>query len=297
MFDMSTKYFINSLIEYFNEWNKTEQHEIFLYKLSDFYTDLQYALNDFKYGNDDDDIKIRNDINENIRIVSNWLKCGYDDNVLIIDTPCDDDMIAFIKFDDKCNINGFFEIQTYCENIGGGFGDYDVSICSDVWQLINVIFNYSMDFNMDYHENIPFNILTDIFHKLYDYLVNIHFNWDYCFSPDETSQYYETSIFDNVDVFKRYYIELIYGNMNISDMDNTIKLFNILDMLKNNIWYIHYTDDDEIIIVCKPKHNKIKHCFDDVIYWYNIYTNKFEKLNNDQYNIINYVLECELNKL
>lgn len=293
----NTKYFINDLIDVFDKFNTLNgmeyKNEIFLYKLSDFYDEIKTTYTDYKNDAEmwDD---CGDDITDNFNIITQWLKMGYDNNVLIIDTPNDDDIITFLQFDENENVIGIFEIQTVLENIGNGFTTHNINTHYDMFQLFSVVFGFSFSYQFDNADEITLNDLTTLLHTLYDYLYDKKYEWQYCFAPT-SPDFYETSIYDDINIFKKYYMSLIYDNMKNNDINDTIQLFNVLDMLKNNIFYIHWMDDDNIIIVCKPKWNNVNHCMDNVVYNYDFYDNTINKIK--WYEPFNYVLCCDLTKI
>lgn len=115
-------------------------------------------------------------------------------------------------------------------------------------------------------------------------MINRCYDKFYCFYPkNKNNMHYETSIYDNVDVFKKYYISVCYDNIDTDDINQINKLFNTLETFRNKIIYIHWYLDDFINIVC----NGIGYD-EKIIYNYDIVTGELTKIKNGKF--INYML-------
>lgn len=104
------------------------------------------------------------------------------------------------------------------------------------------------------------------------------------YTENENNDYYETSIYNNVNDFLNYYISFRkqYNNENelIFDFDDFIrvlKLFNMIENFNDNIKYIHWIDDDYIIVVINENN----------IFEYDLYNCELEKI--DYYNVIDFI--------
>lgn len=101
----------------------------------------------------------------------------------------------------------------------------------------------------------------------------------YCYATKSyDDEYSETSIFDNIENFKKYYINLIIDNLDDSEISKTNYFFNLLDMLKYNFKYIHWIDEEEFIIVLK----------NNIVYMYDSYNMEIRKCDMDYYEVIDY---------
>ena len=108
------------------------------------------------------------------------------------------------------------------------------------------------------------------------------------YTDDENNNFYETSIYDNVNDFLNYYLSFFkqYNNENelIFDFDDFVrilKLFNMIENFNDNIKYIHWVDDDLIIVVINENNIfefDLYNCELQKIYYYNMIDfNKWEK--------------------
>lgn len=101
---------------------------------------------------------------------------------------------------------------------------------------------------------------------------------------NENDNYYETSIYNNVNDFLNYYLSFFqqYNNeneliFNFDDFIRILKLFNMIENFNDNIKYIHWIDDDYIIIVINENN----------IFEYDLYNCDLQKI--DYYEIIDFI--------
>lgn len=107
------------------------------------------------------------------------------------------------------------------------------------------------------------------------------------YTDNENDNYYETSIYNDVNDFLNYYISFHkhhkqYNNKNelIFDFDDFIrilKLFNMIENFNDNIKYIHWIDDDLIIVVIN----------NDNIFEFDLWNCELQKI--DYYNVIDFI--------
>lgn len=156
--------YIDKIIEKWNDFNNDE-YEIYIYTINDMIDNMQNMKNDMII---DDDTDKRNyfDIMKNI----NYCKSLHG-NYIVIDTPCDDDILSIIQFDDKYNIIGFDEFQTEFDEIYVKPIE-NIYILHDVFQFFRKIDNTGLlqhiydKWNYDKRDDdiyeIPCNVLSNI---------------------------------------------------------------------------------------------------------------------------------------
>lgn len=151
--------------------------EIYVYYMSDMLDNLKNDLNDIIYGNgyintnDIDLIDAINTLTHNIMFLENEIDNKSD--VLIIDTPNDDDIFTLIKFNENGDINNHCEIQSNIDCLQWE-NEYNnsISILSDCMQFFKLI--DTSETIEKYKNNWIYGIDINI---NYDYLSRVINNW------------------------------------------------------------------------------------------------------------------------
>lgn len=157
--------YIDKIIEKWNNFNN-DKYEIYLYSINDLIDIIKNDINDMII-DCDDDINDKNQLLKNME----YCKTINDNYHIVIDTPCDDDIITIIQFDKNYNIIGFGDCQTTYDEIYCNKCD-NISILNDCMQffrkidctgLLQHIYDNWNYYNRDDNiYKIPCNVLSNI---------------------------------------------------------------------------------------------------------------------------------------